>query len=636
MFGKIAKFFKRSAGKQSEAPAPALPTAMPAAQALGRPQFAVPGMDVAVETEEPVAAHETSHTYSGGDSIVLPFSTILQLVPKELLGKANAGSVKYHLPKATALEQLARGSVKVPFGDLRRAAPPGLFVISGTTQDSRLVDLPLRDILKQLHPESFARRSSANRLTVPQEVTDLFGSKGERLTEIRVVDKSEIKPAGPVGRQTAAAPVPEPAAEAPAAPIRIVAPNLAQQLQMPSPAPSAPSIPAPGLKVAPKAPAPPAAPTLAKAAVQPPASSPPSMSAVPKLPTSPAPSVSISRPATPTLPPNAIKFPAAPAPVPVPASAAAPAAPASTGGGGTLSVSINTVSQKWPEAIRAVLQQLGVTDLEIPNSLIETSLKLGKIEFQWQQVVSWLRPAPAGDVALDQAGTVLDLPLSVVAPLFLQQSKYKAKQSAVPAGIPDLFSNKGDKLEQEEEEEEETEVAAQVVPQAPRPASPTPRVAAPALSPAAPEVAVPTPAVGAVPAFIPDRRRAQNLSELFGEPNKKNWTPNEIVHKTIGMPGITGALIALQDGLLVAGCMPPPWKTETIAAFIPQIFGRLTQYTKELQMGEVRTVSFGVETGTLQIFNAGIIYFGALGKQGDSLPVEDLTLIASELSRHTK
>jgi predicted regulator of Ras-like GTPase activity (Roadblock/LC7/MglB family) len=82
--------------------------------------------------------------------------------------------------------------------------------------------------------------------------------------------------------------------------------------------------------------------------------------------------------------------------------------------------------------------------------------------------------------------------------------------------------------------------------------------------------------------------------------------------------------------------MPSPWKTETIAAFIPQIFGRLTQYTKELQMGEVRTVSFGVETGTLQIFNAGIIYFGALGKQGESLPVEDLTLIASELSRHTK
>ena len=53
-------------------------------------------------------------------------------------------------------------------------------------------------------------------------------------------------------------------------------------------------------------------------------------------------------------------------------------------------------------------------------------------------------------------------------------------------------------------------------------------------------------------------------------------------------------------------------------------------------MGDVRTVSFGVESGTLQIFNAGIIYFGALGQHGGSLPVEDLTLIATELSRHTK
>ena len=138
------------------------------------------------------------------------------------------------------------------------------------------------------------------------------------------------------------------------------------------------------------------------------------------------------------------------------------------------------------------------------------------------------------------------------------------------------------------------------------------------------------------PPFFLTGKKAHSLNELFKEANKKNWTPNEIVHKTITLPGVTGALIALQDGLLVAGTMPPPWKTETIAAFIPQIFGRLTQYTKELQMGEVRTVSFGVESGTLQIFNAGIIYFAALGQHGGSLPVEDLTLIATELSRHTK
>jgi predicted regulator of Ras-like GTPase activity (Roadblock/LC7/MglB family) len=629
MFGKIAKLFKRSAGKQSETPAPLAPTAMPEHQPLGRPKYAVPGMDLAVEEEPEAAARPAVVMAGSSDSIVVPFSSILQLVPKELHGKASAGggSVTYQLPKSVAMEQLSRGAVKVAFGDLRRAAPAGFFA-GGSTQDSRLVDLPLREILNQISPEAFARRPALNRIRVPDEVNDLFGSKGERLTDIRVMDKSEVRPTAPMGRQpTREEPEVPPAApsrvpEAPATPIR-VAPTLAQQLQ------ASPAKPLSGFQGAPKPPAPPQAPVTPRLPTPAPVApaAPPSMSAVPKVPVAPA-----AKPVAP-LPPNAIKFPTLPQAT-APAAAPQPAAESSQSGG-ALSVSIGTVSQKWPQAILAVVRQLGVTDLEIPNSVIEAALKSGRVEFQWQQVATWLRPAPDGDVAPEQAGTVLELPLSVVAPLYLQQSRYKAKQSSVPGGIPDLFSNKGDKLDQtqfaqevqaaeaaEEEEEQEEAETAPVVKAPSRPAAP----AAPAHAPAP----------AAVPAYVPEPTRAKSLAELFAEPNKKNWTPNEIVHKTITMRGISGALIALQDGLLVAGSMPQPWKTETIAAFIPQIFGRLTQYTKELQMGEVKTVSFGVDGGTLQIFNAGIIYFGALGKPGTALPVEDLTLIASELSRHTK
>ena len=634
MFGKIAKLFKRSAGKQSETPAPPAPTAMPEHQPLGRPKYAVPGMDLAVGEEPQAAPQRTAVMPGSSDSIVVPFSSILQLVPKELHGKASASgaSVTYQLPKSVAMEQLSRGAVKVAFGDLRRAAPAGFFA-GGSTQDSRLVDLPLREILNQISPEAFARRPGINRIRVPDEVNDLFGSKGERLTELRVMDKSEVKPMALAGRQpTTVEPEVPPAPpsqvpEAPATPIR-VAPTLAQQLQGQMPA-AKPAFQAPPRPAAPpQAPGAPKLPTAAPSAL-------PSMSAVPKAPAAPpAPPVRPATPTAPALPPNAIKFPTQPA---IPQAPRPVTAPQSAESGGALSVSIGTISQKWPKEILAVLQQLRITDLEIPNSLIEAALKSGRIEFQWQQVVTWLRPAPDGEVAVDQAGTVLELPLSVVAPLYLQQSKYKAKQSSVPGGIPDLFSNKGEKLDQtqfaqevqaaEAAEEEEEAEAAPVVKAPPRPAPPRP---------AAPSAPAHAPAPAAVPAFIPDPTRAKSLAELFGEPNKKNWTPNEIVQKTITMRGIIGALIALQDGLLVAGSMPQPWKTETIAAFIPQIFGRLTQYTKELQMGEVKTVSFGVDGGTLQIFNAGIIYFGALGQQGTALPVEELTLIASELSRHTK
>ena len=77
-------------------------------------------------------------------------------------------------------------------------------------------------------------------------------------------------------------------------------------------------------------------------------------------------------------------------------------------------------------------------------------------------------------------------------------------------------------------------------------------------------------------------------------------------------------------------------KTETIAAFLPQIFGRMRQYTNELKMGGLLSVAFAVEQGTLHVFNAGIIYFAALSQAGVALPMAELHLIAKEISRHTR
>src|SRR6185436_17766049 len=140
----------------------------------------------------------------------------------------------------------------------------------------------------------------------------------------------------------------------------------------------------------------------------------------------------------------------------------------------------------------------------------------------------------------------------------------------------------------------------------------------------------------AAPPAVATPKVPEDLAGLFGEPEKRNWTPNEIVHKSSLLPGVAGALIALQDGLLVAACMPPTWKTETIAAFLPQIFGRMRQYTNEFKVGELRSIAFTVDEGTLQVFNAGIIYFAALAQPDASLPLSELTLIVREIGRHTK
>jgi predicted regulator of Ras-like GTPase activity (Roadblock/LC7/MglB family) len=134
----------------------------------------------------------------------------------------------------------------------------------------------------------------------------------------------------------------------------------------------------------------------------------------------------------------------------------------------------------------------------------------------------------------------------------------------------------------------------------------------------------------------PAKSPPTNLSELFGESSKTSWTPNEIVQRVTQLQGIRGALIALQDGLLVASSLPSEVKTEMIAAFIPQMFGRVNQYSKELQLGNASSVGITIDIGTLQIYSAGIIYFAALCSSSETVPVQKLQLIAAELSRHTK
>jgi len=86
--------------------------------------------------------------------------------------------------------------------------------------------------------------------------------------------------------------------------------------------------------------------------------------------------------------------------------------------------------------------------------------------------------------------------------------------------------------------------------------------------------------------------QVRDLAELFGQPDKRNWdAATKFVQKTSELPGVSGALIALQDGLLVASCMPPEWKTETVAAFLPQIFGRMHQIHEGIEDGANCTVS---------------------------------------------
>ena len=140
----------------------------------------------------------------------------------------------------------------------------------------------------------------------------------------------------------------------------------------------------------------------------------------------------------------------------------------------------------------------------------------------------------------------------------------------------------------------------------------------------------------AAPAPVPLPKPALQIGDIFGQPGKRDWTPNEIVQKTSGLRGVAGALIAMPDGLLVAGQLPAGLSGETIAAFLPQMFGRMTQYTKELKFKETDNLTLIVENVPLQIYKTGNLYFAVLGRAGEILPQLQLKIIAAALGPQTR
>jgi predicted regulator of Ras-like GTPase activity (Roadblock/LC7/MglB family) len=723
MFGAIKRIFNKTPTPDAAKASP-LPT-IPQRQAPSR----FPATPLPRGAQTPA---------SDGNNVVLTLSRIVELLPKDLQSGVSMQSVQgltFSIAREKILPQLGHGAVKITYGELCGAFPAGIFA-NKPAEASRLIDLPLQEILGQVEARTFTRRANQQVVEVPDAVTELFSPK--TLANVRVLKKEERKTFATETLRKAAA---VPAAPIPAAPSE---PASAEEEAIPSiifqAAPSASPAPAP--EPAPKSIAvnPHLAALMKEAGAAPrinaPAYAPPKlengnlvitlgdmcqswpegvtteikvqqwtnfqceipvteltasmktgkmkfpwkqirgwMKSPPSVPSAhaeallemplkvianlllsqpqalsrPAPAVEEKRevipmpvpaplPEVPIAPPPKLAASIAQVPVapskPSIATAGVSASAKPTGATKfsgsstqfarreTMAIPLALVSGAWPETLRKEIEALNLAEavLAVPVDVLEAGLKSGKVAFLWKQVCQWLEACPPDAFASSFADMPLEWPLSVIAPMFLQKRPQKTpKAKALKSDIPDVFSptNRPN--------------AAPAPAAAPEPEpEPEPEVVQPRPR-ATPTAAVEQPAPAVAPRSVP-----KDLAELFGEPEKRNWTPNEIVHKTCTLPGLDGALIALQDGLLVASCMPPAWKSETISAFLPQIFGRMHQYTRELKMGELMSVGFTVEHGTLQIFNAGIIYFAALCKQGDSLPVAELNLIARELSRHTK
>ena len=479
-------------------------------------------------------------------------------------------AVKVVLPVNAIMKQLPTGAVKMSLGSLHRQAPGGTFRKTNV-EEKRMVDVPLAEVFKSINPGRLQRRHDQRHYVVPEEITGLFGENGTSRSVSSVsAPKSEIlpPPAQPTRGGALRMPVTEPESQAGGSNGRPKASPPMQPVQTSKPAP-----------------APQASSNVTKARID----------------TGPA--------------PEPLKL------------------------DGELSLLLVEIASSWQEGIRSELSSMsGETKIVLPVAEVSTGLQKGKVQFTWAQIRGWLMPAPSSTINIPD-DTMMLLPLKIVAPAFVAATgakKRKSGKEGVNQELPDFFGPSAGRAPTAE---------APVAPPAPAaPAAPAPAAApaeapaaetAPVAEPVAAPVAEATPvSVVAAPAATPGATAVepQNLGELFGLADQTDWSPNEMVRLTCGLPGVVGAVIALEEGLVVAQKLPSGLAADTFAAFMPQIFSRLDKYTGEMQLGETSEVSIIASGGPCRFIRNGKVFFATLGKVGESLPA-GLKLVAEELAR---
>ena len=578
----LRRFDDNEATKQS------VPRPVAAAKTLAMPPPIMPPRTARPQTKSvPPTAQPAQPAFTppsrpaGPNELQLPLQPILDALPMELrarIKRTDTANLMVLLPLEKILTQLALGTVRITFGELRVAAP-GVFADASSAHDQKAVALPLNEILARLSPSLLSRRIVQKHVEVGDDITSPFGGQGQGLK----ISPPPAKPAAP-------------AADVP--PARMITPV---------PAAAKNYTPFPARSITPVVNGSNGSNGSASRNITPAQAEPPK---------APITSISPVTPISPDAPTIKIPMPEQP----------------------SLSVPLSALLVGWPEALKLEIVQVNLSNAQValPLEMVEAALKRGRVTLSWRNLRALIKPTPPAVSAHD--AVELTLPLHVIAPLFLARQNGTATKSPQKTvnveEIPNLFF--GSPAPQPA-----TPPAAPAAP----PVTPVTPIA-PLVAPIAPIAPANNPPMDAPVAKLPDtnfflRANAPQVTdtEFKRRPSagtdflSRGATPKEIVERAILLEGVAGAIVALPDGLKVADKVPPELNADTLAAFLPQLFGRVTQCAKELRMGELNNLNFTVGNVPWKIFRVNAVYFAAFGRAGQALPTAQLAMLATELDR---
>jgi predicted regulator of Ras-like GTPase activity (Roadblock/LC7/MglB family) len=287
-------------------------------------------------------------------------------------------------------------------------------------------------------------------------------------------------------------------------------------------------------------------------------------------------------------------------------------------------IPLKDLTELWPQELRSEIATLDPSHMvALPSEAINAGLKQGKVVFAWGTLRSWITPELPSVAFRDDKAT-LELPLPVIMPLFLAGRKEPSRPQlqVLDDDIPDPFADfiqppaAAQKNGNAESEPARKEKPARKGKAARKEKAPDAKTFARQAQPASPKT----------------QAKVEPQAELAPAAPKQSSTPAEVLDSALKIEGIAGALVALADGFKVAGKLPAGLDGDAVAAFLPHIFSKVNQSTRELRMGELDNLNFTVDNVPWKIFRVNQIFFAALGTAGQQMPTDQLAALAHQLT----
>ncbi len=575
----------------------------------------------------------------------LSLAAILEKLPAELKGmvaQIPEASVTVALPVTTIHKQLPSGSVKMSLASLYRQAPAGTFTLKGA-EDRRMVEVPLPEIFRHVSP-AVLRRKEQRRMDVPEDAVALFGNKENPYA---------MQPAVP--EVAAAAPAYLPIVESAPAPERTLRPSEGMRAHTNGSHDNGAveSLPAPRLDET-SAPLPKVSPPLGF--TKPPAAEPTAVDAGNEPP------LHIEL---------ALLAETWPEPIRSEALAMTDVKVALPAGAVTGGLAKGKIAFTWGQVrswLEPALDQPSSapdnTELLLPLKVVapvflrrakpsKSTRKSYELDDSIPALFSGTSlppepvPEPEAVIAPDVEVEADPQPVSVIPPVpppvfpeapteLAEEQEVLSEPEAIVPPPPMMLVMPPPEVEEPSEARTESSEVVQASAEPQQDVSPALSEEKP-LDPAVRLASSPPPGF-LIPSAADEIKEApRTLGEILGQPEKTQWSPPELVKATVGFPNVAGAIIALQEGFVVAAELPDHIKADTVAAFLPQIFARLNNYSAEMGLGEIGDLLTTTNGAQLQVHRFGEVYFAILGKTGEALPWEQIGPVVAELaSQHRK